>query len=303
MLWDLPTLIAGQPPLNTDRIVQGITKWFNNLTKKLQALVSGLMTAMWLKLQNCVGPLAGASGGGMGRIWPLAVRTMKDFYESGALWSFYGAISKTLSWFDYLLIVGNLLKWALMVVGTPVVPAAPAVFYATEATCWLIHTTQDVLAVIKACSPQRISSAATLALGTLTRSIQTAIHTSQSFAKLTILEQADVINALQHPHWMRICLGGQVTPPANHLRGPLKGLLTTPSVPSDPALHEFLKYEYRLTNAAAATVAKLRPDIERSLIELEQPVAASLLKGPPLAGPASKIPFTTTTTLAKGVGS
>jgi hypothetical protein len=275
MLWDLPTLIAGAPPLNADRFIQGIIKWFNSLTQPIQAAVSRLISALWLQLQNLVG-LSGGSGGGMTTFWPIAVNTMKSFYDSGTLWSFYGAISKSLSWFDYLLIVGNLLKFALMVVGTPVMPAAPAVFYATSAACWVVNTTQDILGVIKACGPYGLSFAASRALAALSRSVQIAIATSKSFSKLNLFEQADVTNALLNPHWTRIYLGGQIVPPSQHLGGALKGRLRIPGIPTDPALHDFMSQEYRLSNAAAATVTELRPQIEKALTELEPKIPTYL---------------------------
>ena len=252
------------------------------------------MAALWAQLQNLIGGSGGSGDSTFGKLWPVAVKMIKDMYEHGVLWSFYGAISKTLSWFDYLLIVGNLLKWALSLVSSTAFPAAPAIFYATKAACWLITTTKDVLAVIKSCSPPGASASMARALAALTRSVQQATRTSQSYAKLTLFEQSDTIQALLNPHWTRIYMGGELSPPEAHLGNNLKSQLGLPGIPSDAAMREFVNHEYRLSAATAATVAELRPQIEKGLIEVEQ-VAPALLTGPPLPGPPAKVPPPSTT--------
>lgn len=281
MLWDLPTLITGAAPLDTSGILKGITKWFNTLTTPLQAKVTQLMTTLWTALQNLLG-LAGKAGStkaGITAYWPIIINAIKSFYESGTLWSLYGFIAKNLSWWDYLIIVANLTKFALMLIGSVAVPAAPAIFYAAAATEWIVGTTKDVLAVIKECTPSNVSAATRRALSRLTQSMRIAISTSASFAKLTVFEQNDVINALLSPHWNRIYLGGSARPPAHHLGDALKKELARPGVPHDPALLEFKKNEYALSAAAAVVVNDLRPQIEHELMKLEGTVPKSL-EGP-----------------------
>jgi hypothetical protein len=88
------------------------------------------------------------------------------------------------------------------------------------------------------------------------------------YMKQGTFEQMDVTQALFNPRWTRICLGGAIHPPAEHLGGALGDRLVVPGIPADPAMHEFLTHEYKLSNGAAATVAELRPKIETVLKEL-----------------------------------
>ena len=202
---------------------------------------------------------------------------MKSLYDSDLLWSLYGFISKTLSWYDYLLIVGNLIKFVFLLVGSSVVPAAPAIFWAAPGTIWAINTTQDIVGFLKACVPQGLSDEATRGLLALIMSVKKVTAASTAFVQLIVGEQMDVTQALMNPHWHRIYLGGAIAPPKEHLIDSLLELrFKKPlGIPTDPALKEFLKDELSLTERAGALVQQLRPGVENDLVNAGKPVGTA----------------------------